>query len=332
MPLILTPGRLNRLGEFYHQLQAMQAAGLSLRQALDQIRSSPPSREFVRPAQRLLEGLNRGLTFSEALATLGPWLPSFDLALLAAGEQSGRLDSACGLLAEYYQNRAALARQVLSELAYPLFILHAAIFLFPFAQLFLTGDFGAYARQTVLPLLPAYGVVLLVMIACQGRHGESWRSLIEHLTRAMPVLGTARRSLALARLTVALEALLNAGVLVVNAWPLAAAASGSPALRRAVARWTPRLQAGDSPADLLPRTPQFPTFFVNLYRTGEISGTLDDTLKRLRVYYEDDARRKLKALCAWVPRVIYLVILIVIAINIVRFWVGHYNRIVDMEF
>jgi len=332
MPLIVTPGRLARLGEFYYQLKSMQAAGLSLIRALDQLRLAPPSRSLVRPIERLLDGLNQGLSFTEALKSLGRWLPSFDLALLSAGEQSGRLDSVCGLLAQYYQDRAALARQVISSLIYPAVIVHAAILLGPFPQFFLSGDLVAYARQTLGTLLPLYGVVLLGVMACQSRRGEFWRSALERLLHFVPVLGRARRSLALARLTVALDALLEAGVSAVEAWPLAAAASGSPALGRDVAGWKPRLLGGDAPGDLLPRARSFPSFFSNLYRTGEISGTLDDALKRLRVYYEDDAQRKMKALAFWVPFAIYIVIVILLAMTIVGFWVGHYNAILDTEY
>lgn len=330
MPLILTPGQLARLAEYYHQLSAMQAAGLSLVQALEQIRDHPPSRSFRELTHRVLEGLRQGLTYTESLTLLGTWVPAFDRALLSAGEQSGRLDASCRLLSDYYEGRAALARQVISDLMYPFFLLHAAVFLFPFAQFFLSGNVGEYARQTLGVLGPIYAVVLLLILACQGRHGEAWRSGIERVLHPIPVLGRARRSLALARLTASLEALLNAGILMVNAWSLAAAASGSPALRRAVARWTPRLQAGEPPGDLLPQTREFPELFSNLYRTGEISGSLDDTLKRLRAYYEDESRRKLKALCMWVPRVIYLVIVVMIALRIVGFWVGYYNGILDI--
>lgn len=332
MPLIVTPVRLARMAEFYHQLKSMQAAGLSLIQALEQIRTAPPHRSFARPVQRLLEGLSQGLTFAEALQRLGPWLPAFDLALLAAGEQSGRLDAVCGLLADAYQNRAALARQVISALIYPLVIVHAAILLAPFPQLFLSGDVVAYARETLGVLLPIYALIWLGLLACQSRHGETWRSGLERLFRLVPVVGTARRSLALARLTVALDALFEAGVSAADAWPLAAAASGSPGLRRAVAAWKPRLLAGDAPGDLLPGTRAFPGFFSNLYRTGEVSGTLDDTLRRLHVYYQDDAQRKMKTLAFWVPFAIYVAILVLIALRIVGFWVGHYNSIVETEF
>jgi type II secretory pathway component PulF len=307
----------------------MQAAGLSLIRALDQLRNAPPSRSLVRPVQRLLDGLNQGLTFSEALKTLGRWLPSFDSALLAAGEQSGRTDTACTLLANYYANRAALARQVISALIYPAVILHAAIFLAPFPQLFLTGDFVTFARQTLGVLLPLYGLVWLAIMLCQSGHGEVWRAALERLSHPIPVLGKARRSLALARLAVALDALVNAGVPMADAWALAAAASGSPALRREVAGWKPRLLAGESPGDLLARARHFPSLFCNLYRTGEVSGTLDDTLERLRAYYEDEAQRKMKALAQWVPFAVYVLILILMAIRIISFWLNYYGGILD---
>ena len=59
------------------------------------------------------------------------WLPAFDLALIKAGESSGGLDVCFRFLTEYYTERARLARQILSDLAYPAFILHMAILIFP---------------------------------------------------------------------------------------------------------------------------------------------------------------------------------------------------------
>ena len=43
MPLIVTPGRLSKQSEFYHQLSSMMAAGLTLVQTLEQIHRSPPA-------------------------------------------------------------------------------------------------------------------------------------------------------------------------------------------------------------------------------------------------------------------------------------------------
>jgi type II secretory pathway component PulF len=110
---------------------------------------------------------------------------------------------------------------------------------------------------------------------------------------------------------------------------MAAAASGSPALRRAVAAWEPRLQGGDSPGDLLPQTRVFPDMFANLYHTGEISGTLDDTLQRLRQYYSDEATRRLQALAWWLPRLVYFALVVYLAFTVVGFWLHYYDMILN---
>jgi len=210
-------------------------------------------------------------------------------------------------------------------------MVHLAVFIAPTAlmTLVIQGDGLGYLRQTLTPLAPLYGIGFVLALACQGRHGERWRSFIESITRYLPVLGKGRRHLALARLSAALEALICAGVTLIEAWELAASASGSPALRRAVRAWRPQLQAGKTPAELVNNCPLFPSMFAGLYFTAETSGDLDQTLHRLHLLYQDSASRKLHALAQWIPRVVYLIIAILIGYQIVSFYTGYYGNIMN---
>jgi len=294
--------------------------------ALEQIKANPPARSFREPLQRLLDELARGATLAESLQQLG-WLPVFDVALVEAGERSGRLDACFRLLADYYNDRATLARQVIADLIYPVALFHMAVFIFPFAQFFLTGNLLAYLAKTFGVLIPIYIFIGLAIYATQSKHGEPWRARIESLVRRIPMLGTARHYLALSRLAAALEALTNAGVNVVAAWDLAAAASGSPALRRAIAAWKPRLVAGQTPSEAVRACPLFPEMFANLYASGEVSGKLDDSLRHLHRVYNEDGARKLHAFAQWTPRLVYLLVALMIACKVVQFWLGYFNEI-----
>src|SRR5882724_1309561 len=287
MPLEFTPGQFARRAEFYHQLGALTGAGLGLIRGLERLQRNPPARSYRQPIKRVLEQLAHGYTFAESLRRVAQWLPGFDIALLEAGEQSGRLEACFRLLADYYRDRAQLARQMIADLAYPVVLFHLAIFIFPFAQFFTSENWVAYLTQTFGVLIPIYVVLALMIYAAQSRHGENWRAWFETILRPIPVLGTARHYLALSRLAAALEALLGAGVTVIEAWELAAAASGSLALVRAVAAWRPRVVAGETPAEAVGASAQFPELFANLYRSGEISGQLDESLQRLHVYYNE---------------------------------------------
>lgn len=327
MPLIVTPGQFTQRAEFYYQLNQFTAAGIGLVEALQQVVKNPPARSYREPIRRVLGELARGSTFSESLQHTGPWLPEFDTTLIAAGEQSGRLDQCFRLLATHYNDRAKLAKQMVSDLAYPVFLFHFALAIFALIAFVQNGH---WAMILFGPLIPVYGGVIFVIYAGQSKHGETWRAWVESVLHPVPVLGNARRCLALARLSASLEALISAGVTIIEAWELAASASGSPALRRIVLAWRPQLNSGKTPAEVVNASGKFPDLFVSQYSTGEISGKLDDTLRRLHAYYQDEGMRKIQAVASWVPRFIYLIVLLAVAYFIVQFYMGYFQQIRDV--
>ena len=328
MPLILTPGQFHHRAEFYHQLGQLTSAGIGVVPALEQIRRNPPASSFRQPLQHFLEELANGRTLSESMQH-GDWLPAFDTALIEAGERSGRLDGCFRLLADYYNDRARVTKMVISQLIYPVGLIHFAVFIFLIVLPFAASQFNSSLTwlfvRAALFLAPLYACVVLMIYALQSKHGEHWRARIESLLRPIPILGTARHYLALSRLAAALEALISAGVNIVDAWDLAATASGSPAFRRAVAAWKPQLTAGRTPAELVRACPLFPETFANLYASGEISGKLDETLRRLYTYYQEEGTLKLQAFATWTPRLIYLVIVLCIAYFIISFYQHFYG-------
>src|SRR5256885_13143940 len=100
MPLIITPGQLSRRADFYYQLAQLTSAGLTLMHALEHLKQNPPSFSYRVHIRNLLEDLKHGYTFTESLRRQKGWLPAFDVALLHAGEHSGRLESCFRLLTD----------------------------------------------------------------------------------------------------------------------------------------------------------------------------------------------------------------------------------------
>jgi len=335
MPLILTPGQFNHRAELYHQLAQLTSAGIGVVPALEQIKRNPPSSSFRKPLQHFLDELANGRTLSESLRH-GGWLPVFDTALIDAGERSGRLDACFRLLADYYNDRARVIKLVISQLVYPVGLIHMAAFVFLIVLPFAASQFNASLTwlfvKAALVLAPLYGVTVLMVYALQSKHGEPWRARLETLLRPIPLLGAARHYLALSRLSAALEALISAGVNIVEAWELAATASGSPAFRRAVAPWKPQLAEGRTPAELVRACRLFPETFANLYASGEISGKLDETLRRLYTYYQEEGTLKLQLFATWTPRLAYIIVACIIAYKIIQFYTGYFNAALNTGF
>lgn len=332
--MILTPGQISRRANFYFQLASLLSAGVPIIQALEQGRNNT-GRSYEAPITTILSKLQHGATFSEAVNATGKWLPAFDRALFEAGEKSGRLDASFRSLGNYYTQRAAMLRQMISGLAYPIFVLHFAVLIFPIGYLtglFLNNGLQAFVIQKALVLLPCYALVFAGIVAFQGSRGEHWQALLERLTNRVPLLGGARKDLAIARLSGALEALLSAGVPIIQAWETAAHASGSAKIKKTVARAVPQMEAGVTPSETLRQSSLFPEVFRNLYATGEASGQLDTTLQRLHTLYEEQATTKFQNIATWTPKLIFLLVAIGIGYQVISFYSAYFNQINQIGF
>lgn len=322
MPLFAPAGPAVR-ALFYSQLATFAEAGVPVLRALEQLARNPPHRRLRPLAHTLLASVGQGGTFTDAFRHPASHTPVFDIALIDAGERSGRLDQVFATLARHHRASAENLSAVRQECIYPALVLHLAIFIAPLPAWFQTGSTAGYLLHTLAPLAMLYGALAFLAWALQGSRHEAWRATLERILVRVPLLGAARADLALARLAGALEALVSAGVLVTAAWPLAAEASGSPLLRQTVDGWRPDLEAGHPPGDQVARAGVFPDLFVSSYLTGEMSGRLDHQLAWLARYHEEQGFARMRAVSRWAPRILYGFIALWVALQILRLAAGY---------
>lgn len=319
MPLFVSPRQFRQRSQFYVQLAQLTEAGLTMIRSLETIAQRPPSEFFRKPIRIAIAEIKQGASVADAWRMLGDWVPTFDIDLIQAAEQSGRLDHVFKMLAQHYQDEAALLSRIISGLLYPALLFHVAVFLFPFIEWFKGGmGIGGFIFNLLEILLPLYFLIFVAVYSVQSTYGAKWRAMMERMMRPVPVLGTAQHFLALARLSASLDALLNAGVNIVQAWEMAAATSGSPAITRVVCGWKQNVLDGQLPSEAVNANPsQFPEVFANLYHSGEVSGQLDDALQRIHVYYRDEGTRRLEILAEWIPRIIYFGVALLVAYKVI---------------
>lgn len=331
--MIVTPRELALRAELYHQMGSMLKAGLGLPSVIEQLAKHPPKHSFREPLRLIMLQLSRGQTFAQSLTHTNKWVPEFDIYLLEAGEKSGRLPESFEMLSNYYRERAELIMSLIQKVAYPVFILHFAVLVFPTSALqgLVQGSIGTFFLSKLLILVPIYALVFLAAFAGQGRHGEAWRSVLEKVLHLIPVLGSARRSLAMARLSATLQALIMAGVGIIEAWMLSAAACGSPTIRRTVVAWKTKLERGETPSELINEAGAFPELFANLYHSGEMSGKLDESLGRIYAYFQEEGSRKMRNFLTMLGVAITMAIMLGIAAQIILFYMGYFKQIQDVS-
>ena len=307
-PFIVTPRQFTQRAEFYHQLAQLTSAGIGVVPRWNKSNAIRPPVHFANRSSTFSTNSPKAAPLAESLRNVR-WLPEFDIALIEAGERSGRLDACFRLLADYYNDRARIAKQVISQLIYPVGLVHFAAFVFlivlPFAAL-------AIQRQPDLCFSSKPRSFLRRFISSRFydlRHAKQTR---RKMARANRILcqsdsnsGTARRYLALARLAAALEALISAGVNIIEAWDLAATASGSPALRRAVATGNRKLPPARTPAEVVRECRNFRKCSPIFTPPAKSAANWMKPCAGFTRYYQEEGTHKLHAFAQWMPRLVY---------------------------
>lgn len=246
----------------------MYAAGFAHHKAFETMgpRQSVLTEEI---RQWLLAGTKRGRPLEEVVKAGARRFEEFERALLTLGEESGSLEEALRLLADFYMKKHLLMQWVKKQMVYPVFTGLAACFIAPFPLLFF-GHPGAYAMTAgsgVLILLSSAGGMIAAAAARYGRQ---------------PAMARARMARAL---TTAIEAGLTLG----RAMRLAADASANPEIRAFIARIGERelstQSIGESLSGCPHLTPEFVAIVATAERTGDFSG-----LAKLADLYEDGFR------------------------------------------
>jgi type II secretory pathway component PulF len=141
----------SELRDFFVQFQVLLGAGVPVVMALDSLsKSSSPRTSYV--AEHLSLEIRSGHYISSAMSRFPRSFDPLSISTVRVGEKSGRLTVSMRRLAEIYEWRLRVRRQMVEALAYPVCVLVLSLTL----VLFLSG----YMLPRILPLLTSLDVPL----------------------------------------------------------------------------------------------------------------------------------------------------------------------------
>ena len=311
-----------KLASFYLQLAQLLDAGLPLAAALRGSTSGPRS-----GTEAFARWIEAGGSIEQGLHAASGWLPKTDRPFLAAAAISGRLPLTLRNLAERHTEFNSTQLRLVLTCAYPLGVLHLGLLIFPIINMIdwqkgIQWSLSSYLLSLALTLLPLWGGAWYLY-----RLHRRQSPALDRFLGLLPLLRTYRRAQALADFAFALGNLLDAGVLIGQAWATAGKIARWPALRTAGRKVHEIILRGEAPGLHLHEFPCFPIDFVALYRAGELAGQLDQNLKLLAAQNQEQARHHLKLAAGVYATALFLVIAGVVVYSVIRFYVGYFNML-----
>lgn len=340
---VLTPTELTLMTR---QFATLLVAGLPLVDALgvliDQVEK--------KPAKALLadirEQVRGGKSLSRALEAYDKDFSSIYVHMVQAGEASGALDQILFRLAEFLEKQLALRTKVTNAILYPALMLCVGVgvlfFLMTFVVPKITAVFTNMKQALPLPTVilmtisqffAAYWPVLLLALLGGGLairryfHTESGRVLADRWVLRLPLIGDVARMVSISRLTGTLATMLGSGVQLLESLNVAKRVMNNRVLEDAVEHARQNIREGETIADPLKQSGQFPSLVTHMIAVGERSGEMEEMLRRIGQIYDAEVERVITRFTALLEPIMILVMgvivfFIVIAILLPIFEMG----------
>lgn len=314
---------------FYAELAKLVEAGFGIREAGRILQDT----RLPEPQQRLLlamqTGLENGTSIAGAFAVDPAPVSDLERSIIAAGERGGRLAPAFQHLADYFQLLASARSEALKGMIYPAVLLHLGV-IFGNAPLALMNGEGA--GSIVLHIAITLGVIYLigfalVMVSRRLLKAATTSAVVDGVLNRIPLLGKARRDLALARFTRVYHTCLLAGLPMQETVATASTASQSGRIREAGRQLADKLTTGDKLGPVFIASGAFANAFARSYATAEESGMLDRDLARWSELFKEDALRGARRVSAAIPKLFYALAVIFVVWKILGFYQGYYRTI-----
>lgn len=301
---------------FTRQMATMVNAGLPLLQSLDILAEQTEDQQFSRIIQAIAQDVEGGETFSEALRKYHRVFPDLYVSMVRAGEASGDLDGVLIQLADYMEATAELKRRIRSAMTYPvvafsMIILMATgliMFVVPqFAVIFneLGGTLPAPTRILIMisdilrtwkSILVVLGVIAAVIAVRMYKQTPSGAFNLDKLKLKIPIFGKLNRKASVSRFTRTLATLTRSGVPILQAMEIVERTCGNEVFARAISSSADSVRNGETLADPLARSGEFPPMVTRMISVGEKTGALEQMLEKISDFYDSEVKATVDSL------------------------------------
>jgi len=312
---------------FTREMGALLGAGIPIPQALDGLGDEEENPALKEMVLKLCDSVRKGVALSAALEEQPRLFSKLYVSMVRVGEEAGVLPKVMADLADLLEHEDEVRGEVLSAIAYPVFVLGFGVFtVVILLTVVLPRLFGML--QEMLSILPLPTLILLKVSGILNRHwlwillaiagmigGMRWflhsprgAEIWDRTKLRLPVMGSVLRAAALSRFARTLGTLVKSGVSLLPALKIVENTIGNLVLAKVVAQVAEETRGGDSLAGPLRKLGVFPRTVVQMISVGEETGKLDEMLLKVADIEERHMRARTKTLISLLAPALILVV------------------------
>lgn len=322
----------------------MLDAGLPLSQAVRSLAEQTENPVLEKTLEVVLRDLENGYRLSDAARKHPKVFNNVFVSVVAAGENSGKLDIALGLLADEMERDYGFRSRVYGALLYPGFIVVAmfivgvimvtrivpaleSVFNESKVELPWTTKTVVFVTNSIIDYWYWYIIVIALITYWFVRFmskEEGKRSFNNFLLK-IPAFGDLFTNLEMARMTRILGIMIQAGVPIIQALDSVALVMDSVIYREILQVVSKNVERGAPISQTMAKFDQIPNTITEMIAAGEKTGKLEQVLGKLADFYETLTNQSIKNIAALVEPIVFVVVGLGVAFIVFSIIVPIYN-------
>lgn len=330
------------LAVFTRQFSNLIESGLTITKALNVLmqQTAPASPAGRQPVLKniimgIYERIKDGATLSDALSFYPKQFSQFYCAVVKAGELSGALEAVLNRLADFSEQEEKIRQDILSALTYPALIISVGLLtiyvLLTYVVPKLTTMFEEMGEVLPLPtqilinvsnMFKAYWWLAVLLIAASlifiKRNKSSEERLFWHrIMLNLPLLGGIIQKTEIAHFARTLGLLFESGVAMLVGLESVSETITNEVIKLEIKKISQDIKDGASLSSAIRKCSFFPLYAANIINVGEEAGTLEKSLKRIALSYEQELSRIIKTLTSLLEPIMILLLGLVVTFIVV---------------
>ena len=301
---------------FSRQLSILFKSKVPLVEALEVLAIQTKNPDFKEKIFKLAEDVEGGTALSGALSRHPKIFSSFYIAIVKAGEASGKLSEALSYLAEHLEREYRLISRIRGAMIYPAMVIIIAIlvlflmmfFVIPQLTPVLTeagAELPAITKMIIglSDFLKKWGwILILILIGLiiglfRYYRTKEGKKFFDKSFLRLPLAGPLLKMIYLSRFAENLSTLISGGLPIAQALEITGRIVGNTTYKEIIFRARDEVRRGEPVSSVLGRSPEnFPPVFTQMTLVGEKTGTLDKTLTDVADFYQKEVDRTVENL------------------------------------
>ncbi len=315
------------LENFTSQLVVMLGAGVPLMGSLEAIVDQAESLNMQKIIKDIISKIERGMTFSDALAEYPKVFSTLYINMVKVGEATGVLEKILDHLSSFIRHDIEVRRKIKSAMRYPIIVICILILAFTGAIVFIIPKFAVMFKSAGVELpLPTrimiglsdfminywwMAILILVFVVVAFRyiiHTPTGAIVWDSIKLRFPVFKDIILKSSIARFAHILETLNKSGIQIIKALEITEKTIENLVISNGIKKARGLVEEGVPLAEALSDMKEFPPMTLKMISVGEQSGALDKMLENIARQFDAEVDSKVDGLSSAIEPIMTIII------------------------